>query len=70
VIDDVGVFFASATRKQRYLDVEAAIAQAQGELGVIPTSQATDGRSPSPDHQPPPRFAQPDHPPPNAAPPR
>ena len=40
MVDDVRMLFASVARKQRYLDVEAAVARAQGELGVIPAASA------------------------------
>src|SRR2546428_14028765 len=41
-IDDPGVraLFTEAARFQSWLDVEAALAQAQAELGVIPESAA------------------------------
>jgi 3-carboxy-cis,cis-muconate cycloisomerase len=41
-IDDPGVraLFTEASRFQSWLDVEAALAQAQGELGIIPESAA------------------------------
>ena len=41
-IDDPGVraLFTEAARFQSWLDVEAALAQAQAELGIIPTEAA------------------------------
>src|SRR5262245_57599453 len=41
-IDDPGVraLFTEAARFQAWLDVEAALAQAQAELGIIPTDAA------------------------------
>src|SRR5882724_11448450 len=41
-IDDPGVraLFTEAARLQSWLDVEAALAQAQAELGIIPTAAA------------------------------
>ncbi|MGH8057194.1 MAG: class-II fumarase/aspartase family protein [Candidatus Entotheonellia bacterium] len=43
-IEDPGVraLFSEASRYQAWLDVEAALAQAQAELGIIPTSAAAE----------------------------